>query len=564
RARSGLSVDPDPTLAGDDPSPEEIVPDEIGGDDRAFRLRPEGGGNTSSIYRNDSQFDDGGLDDFIRQLKRDTRTRETLSTPRETKESLGEEPVFEEADEEELGFLLPGAGGAAGGAEGFEQPFLLAAFAPSLVTERGEKRDVVISLAAAEDEPGFFCNYLGWTVAWSSMCVDDANADQEDNLEDDVAADLEQELRQSEDDEPSDAGRAERPRSSSSSQAGRERVERRLSEEDAAEAIEDAGDAVLAPVTSSLEKLRDFIRNRGSEGGASSPEERRPSLRARSPAAEDAALDRPPTPERRPKQRLDITVVDKGETFEFNRTPRPAFKPTPDEPVIEKANLEPSQPPEVIERSDPPPEPRLRPEDLLAELKGPGTGANQQTAADEGRDSRALALASTTQALEIEAASKVPTPSTDLSPDRANDMAARTPAAAPETPAPSAVSNLTPDPDPEVVVPIPPAETTAMVIRFEPETPGLPSGLGPELAAVLEEARAQGWKVHIIGEASTNHLARRRATDVGAALVQLGATVEILEYDHDAISNADQVRLVLRPASPDPLVRSKEPSVIVK
>ncbi|MEM8950564.1 MAG: hypothetical protein AAGC99_14645, partial [Pseudomonadota bacterium] len=109
RGRSGLSVDPDPTLAGDDPSPEEIVPDEIGGDDRAFRLRPEGGGNTSSIYRTDSQFDDGGLDDFIRQLKRDTRTRETLSTPRETKESLGEEPVFEEADEEELGFLLPGA-----------------------------------------------------------------------------------------------------------------------------------------------------------------------------------------------------------------------------------------------------------------------------------------------------------------------------------------------------------------------------------------------------------------------------------------------------------------------
>jgi hypothetical protein len=33
--------------------------------------------------------------------------------------------------------------------------------------------------------------------------------------------------------------------------------------------------------------------------------------------------------------------------------------------------------------------------------------------------------------------------------------------------------------------------------------------------------------------------------------VQLGATVEILEYDHRAAADADRVRLVLKPAPPD-------------
>ena len=68
----------------------------------------------------------------------------------------------------------------------------------------------MIRLAAAEDEPGFFCSYLGWTVAWSSMCVDDADADLERSLDDDVAADVEQELRESGDDQES-VGRTERP-----------------------------------------------------------------------------------------------------------------------------------------------------------------------------------------------------------------------------------------------------------------------------------------------------------------------------------------------------------------
>ena len=104
-------------------------------------------------------------------------------------------------------------------------------------------------------------------------------------------------------------------------------------------------------------------------------------MRSRSPSAEDAAILRPPTPEKRPKRRLDITVVDRGESFEFNRTPRPAFKPTPDEPVIEKAKVERSDPPEEIDRSNPPHEPRLRPNDLLAELKGDGTRAGHHSVA---------------------------------------------------------------------------------------------------------------------------------------------------------------------------------------
>ena len=167
----------------------------------------------------------------------------------------------------------------------------------------------------------------------------------------------------------------------------------------------------------------------------------------------------------------------------------------------------------------------------------------------------------TTEAAEAEAGKTVAPPPTGLFPDR-TEMAAKTPSAKPETSEPSAVSP--PAADTRPAVPAPPAETTAMVIRFEPETPGLPSGLGPELAAVLKDALIRDQKIHIIGEASTNHLARRRATDVGAALVQLGATVEILEYDHDAISSVDQVRLVLRPATRDPQASALQPSVIEK
>ena len=138
RGRSGLSVDPTSTLTGGDASPEEIVPDDVDVDDRAFRLRPEGGGGANSVYRTDSQFDDGGLDDFIRQLKRDTRTREPLSAPAETQVPATEEPASEGAEEEDVGFLLPTLRGADGSPEGSEQPLLLAAFAPALVVERSE------------------------------------------------------------------------------------------------------------------------------------------------------------------------------------------------------------------------------------------------------------------------------------------------------------------------------------------------------------------------------------------------------------------------------------------
>ena len=97
-------------------------------------------------------------------------------------------------------------------------------------------------------------------------------------------------------------------------------------------------------------------------------------------------------------------------------------------------------------------------------------------------------------------------------------------------------------------------ESETMVITFEPGMQALPEGVTPRLEAVLADAKARDQKIFIIGEASTNHLAKRRAVDVGAALVQLGATVEILEYDHDAGVDVDRVRLVLKPGAVDPLV----------
>ena len=72
------------------------------------------------------------------------------------------------------------------------------------------------------------------------------------------------------------------------------------------------------------------------------------------------------------------------------------------------------------------------------------------------------------------------------------------------------------------------------IIAFERDEDGLPEGSKVQLIAVLAKAKAYDQKLHIIGEAGTHYLAKARAVTVGAALVQLGATAKILEYDHNA------------------------------
>ncbi|MGI9419434.1 MAG: hypothetical protein ACR2RA_16530 [Geminicoccaceae bacterium] len=547
RARSGLDVDRFPSPADDNVRAEDIIPDASGGDGEGFRLTPGRGESADSVYRGESQFEDGSLDDFIRKLKRETRPPAPAGAPAgaEAPPASGES----ENDDVDVRSLLSEPASA----------MVLAALAP--VARRGlaGEGEFVIRLAAAGEEPGFFCSYFGWTVAWSSMCVDAAETQPTPEGGEGVGADLGDETEGVEDDATPDSRRSARSRSSTSGETGQERAERRLSEEDAADAIENAGRDALAPVTSSLEKLRDFIEARRSGGGASSREERSPVLRRADPAAPEVAADRPPLPQGRPKRREDITVADGGETFDFVRTPLPHFKPARDDQVIlppAKAGpngsarpprphlkpafdsgvssiLPPGRPGERRAETRPPPQPLARPSDLAGERQ-------VSSAPSEGRerlDAAIVALADGVAEIEPsdgaggtkpDTAARTPlsTEATDLN-ETPPSLAAIEPAAPP--------ADEVPEPDP-------------IIITFEPETPGLPQGSGPRLAALLTHASVTDQKIHIIGEASTNHLARRRATDVGAALVQLGATVEILEYDHQARSDVDQVRLVLRPA----------------
>lgn len=576
RARSGLSVHQPPASIGDDLQAEDIIPDmpDSGGD--AFRLTPDDEASVDSVYRGESNFEDGGLNDFIRQLKRNT-------TPALPSDALppSDDPASILPDEDDLSAIFPmppafsrqgsgsRRGSGSGQGAGEDRLIWLAAFAPVVKERPSAEPSVMIRLAAAEEEPGFFCGWLGWVVAWSSMCVDES-AEQAtvENGDQGGGDDAEQERDQTE-------GTSGRSAESTPSSSETEPMsgEPRLSEQEAADAIENAGRTALAPVTSSLEKLRDFIEARRSRGATSTTSARTPSLREESRTSTAEAIERPHLPKSRPKRRYDITVVDRGERFDFTRTPLPAFKPSrysirkplpafkrsPDLPVI--------LPPEDQHRvkvkasapRDPPPRPRARPNDLLTEGEGEGALEGEPSAGDALEDVE-VALALPAEAVVDRAPAKNPPPSlTEPSPPPSEQdpltltkapAATEAPALTPETPA--QMSLATPDPEP-AALPGEPLGLEPVLIPFEPEEPGLPDGTARRLLDVLEFAKAQNQKIHVIGEAGTSRLARRRATDIGAALVQLGATAEILEYDHETIFGADQVRLVLMSETTDPL-----------
>jgi hypothetical protein len=386
---------------------------------------------------------------------------------------------------------------------------VLLAFAPAVARADAGWRVVEIRLAAAEDEPGVFCRWFGWSVAWSTVCLDAADGQAEQEGDDDASADLGQESERALEDQGAETG------DGSSGESGRE-----LSGEAARDAVENAGQGVLAPVTSSLDKLRNYLqRQRAERLRQASPdaatEQPGPALRDAETAALPSARapDLPPIPNLRPERRDDLVIVDGEERFAFHRTPRPAFKPTPEEPVI----LPPLAPRASSSgrREEPPPPPPARPTDLLSM-----------------REAAPAAVAAAV-------APRAPAPAAGAILDA--------PAVDDQT-----VASLEPVDDAAALPALDDAdETEAALITFEPGRPGVPEDILPQLRAVLDEARQQQLKIHIIGEASTSHLARRRATDVGAALVQLGATVEILEYDHRAAADADRVRLVLKPAPPD-------------
>ncbi|MGI9491890.1 MAG: hypothetical protein ACR2QF_05745, partial [Geminicoccaceae bacterium] len=188
RHRSGLSDVPPPaapthtdTRAEDiiksAPVEEQGVEDELS-DDQSDRA-----------YRDRTQFDDGTLDDFIRRMKRETTPTINDEPPAEEQGAVqpSEEPKpqswhFEGTPPLSLAMPSPAAVFS-----DLDRPLVLLAFAPSTIQER---EVVAIRLAASEDQ-GFFCEYMGWMVAWSSACLDDEGETSSNDAE--VVADADSE-----------------------------------------------------------------------------------------------------------------------------------------------------------------------------------------------------------------------------------------------------------------------------------------------------------------------------------------------------------------------------------
>jgi len=561
RRRSGLNEEPPPST-GENLRAEDVIPDAAESGDNSFRLTSDDDEDSAdSVYRTDAEADNGGLNDFIRQLERDT------SPPAPLPEAPAD-PASNDVDEDKTSFVFPKHQGLAGILSDSQQ-IRLAAFVPGMGRQAGERRDVGIHFVADEDEPGFFCDWLGWSVAMFGACVDETDMLTSEESDEGVKAGIEDEARRLQEDQGSsdvvenEAG----SEGTTSDEARREGSERSLSEEGAAkakEAIEEASQGVLAPVTGSLEKLRDFIRARRSTSETSPSRERRSSLREATGTPEAAPVDRPPIPRSRPELREDIVIVDRNERFDFNRTPVPAFKPTPDLPVI----LDPEKPLQPSQKMSEPPDlpkiPLARPNDFLSgerEIERVSEAAGSKELEDvavalaQPEDSRSE-TAETSQSVEPEPEVmplSAPLDATSKAPDAA---------LAPSAERLDKSRNSGPDSTSATSAIDEPTEPEAFLVLFEPRKPGLPEGMKPKLAILLASAKANDQKIYIYGEAGTNHLARRRATDVGAALVQLGATVEILEYDHRILNSAEQVRLVLKPAASGAEVTTVEPVAI--
>ena len=86
-------------------------------------MTPDSKVSADSVYRGESRFEDGGLDDFIRQLKQDTSP-----TPPPDALPPSEEPEPDQPDEDDISAIFPGQPTLAGIGEG--QAILRAAFAP--------------------------------------------------------------------------------------------------------------------------------------------------------------------------------------------------------------------------------------------------------------------------------------------------------------------------------------------------------------------------------------------------------------------------------------------------
>jgi hypothetical protein len=532
RGRSGLSTTAFPPPGDGDAEAEAIIPEDPA-EAEAFTLNSESDGDGDASYRSGRQFDDGSLDDFIRQLERDTSPR----TP-----DVAEEPASEEAEdavEDQTSFLLHDVGVAS--------PIRLAAFAPAITDRHGLARDVRIRLAADEDDRGFFCRRLGWAVGMLGVCTVDGEG--ESATGDNVGGDGQAGVN-------SDGGRLLQDENATGNgavpESRRRDAERRLSGDDASDAIENLSRGALEPVKSSLEKLRDFMRARRSGDTDGSPAERR-AYRSRGDASpQQASVDHPPIPLARPKLRGNIVIEDGGEAFEFKRMQHPAFKPTAaDEPVIMKspgrevAEKQTSEPaPKQAEEEKEPSALPIRPRNPIVPRESDASGATSGKDDDKASVTPEELKRSVLQLREAMMQRERAAQAEAAPGDQRSDMAAL-------PPRPSASpSNDAGDDGLDWSSP--------RIIRLQPGSSDVSDENMARLDEILAHAQASGQKIQIIGEAGTTRLALRRATEIGAALVRLSATAEILEYDFNVVPGVDQVRLVIIKPTPEDAAQARD------
>jgi hypothetical protein len=520
RHRSGISETPPPAAPAATTTRAEDVVRDAPKEAEAARVE-EAESESDRAYRDRAQFDDGTLDDFIRRLKRDTDPVVQQDPPPDD-----EGPAAPSDDPEPQAWRLPARPAAVLAEAGWrqarpDQPALLLALAPPASGDDGAK---AIRLAATGAEPSFFCSYLGWMVAWSTACLAEEEAIEAEQAEEQRAeAERAEAERQRADEDRArsaeDRARSAEDRARSADEPSADvdgvpaddqaRVEGRRSSEtpeqdadgdaaaDGAIASEDIEDRASTAVSGALERLRNLLRSRTRPPDASSDDTA--SLSYEAEALRPRPDDGPPLPISRPEVAEDLRIVRNDTVFEFNRTPLPAFKPGPPEPktVI--------LPPETPRRIGVPlfiPEARPAPP-AIADEGGPAAEFEAEVARSTG-----------------DAQDQVePEPSGE--------------------PAPPAVIER-PGPEQE-----PPLDSE--VVQFEPGSARLPNGIEGRLDAMLQDARARDGKLFIVSEASIGSLAMERARGVGLALVRLGATADVIEYDIVVSSRADQVRILLKP-----------------
>ena len=514
RNRSGLDDVTLPTSSAIT-NPEDIVRDApITADEQNEDLFES---ESDRAYRDRTQFDDGTLNDFIRRLKRDTAPVIEQPIPDD------QDPTTNPAPKPQSWFFdtapLATLASADWQDQAASQPIHLAGFAPAVFQN---DMPVMVQFVAEESDAGFFCSYLGWMVAWSNACLDD------ESKGGDVTADVDNgdSGNQAETADPKEPVESDQASDSPENKAASEGSE---DVDDVAGPSEDLDSSGTSPVAGTLDRLRNLIRSRA-RNAESSPRSRD------SLAFEADELTPPedlgaPLPKRRPKVEKDLTIVRNDRVFEFKRTPTPAFKPAPKTVIFPPEKSRAKKKTKFV--------PAARPALVVAQ----NDTVQETTEQADQVSSHAVDAATTPQSRAD--AGQVPSPARSNEPTLTDETKQVAKAEPSEQPATMPAFEVGSEPND-------PALIDRDVIEFESGTAELPIGAESRLGSILRKAKSKGGKIFIISEAGTGSLAMERARGVGLALVRLGATADLIEYDISLERDVDRVTLDLRQNEEEP------------